>query len=155
MCRPLAKIRICETIYDILLIGLLQYQVSTTVMGLVVVFASFVFMLALLCFCVATVFSVTKDLYTGAYHTTHFHRDSRKMQKNQQGEREDTYEPQNFVIGFMKICHRSLYSRGCVEGVLILSPPGQLRHRHKRSYALVINGTDVFCFLVPVLCCIP
>jgi len=66
MCRPLAKIRICETIHDILLIGLLQYQVSTTVMGLVVVFASFVFMLALLCFCVATVFSVTKDLYIGA-----------------------------------------------------------------------------------------
>ena len=50
-------------IYDILLIGLLQYQVSTTVMVLVVVFALFVFMLALLCFCVATVFSVNKDLY--------------------------------------------------------------------------------------------
>ena len=32
-----------------------------TVMDLVVVFASFVFMLALLCFCVATVFSVNKD----------------------------------------------------------------------------------------------
>jgi len=48
--------------YDILLI--LQYQVSTTVMDLVAVFALFVFMLALLCFCVATVFfSVNKDLY--------------------------------------------------------------------------------------------
>ena len=35
-------------IYDILLI--LQYQVSTTVMDLVAVFALFVFMLALLCF---------------------------------------------------------------------------------------------------------
>jgi len=35
-------------IYDILLI--LQYQVSTTVMDLVVVFALLVFMLALLCF---------------------------------------------------------------------------------------------------------
>ena len=49
-------------IYDIFLI--LQYQVSTTVMDLVVVFALFVFMLALLCFCVATVFSANKDLYT-------------------------------------------------------------------------------------------
>jgi len=48
-------------INDILLI--LQYQVSTAVMDLVVVFALFVFMLALLCFCVATVFSVNKDLY--------------------------------------------------------------------------------------------
>ena len=37
---------------------------STTVMDLVVVFALFVFMLALLCFCVATAFSVNKDLYT-------------------------------------------------------------------------------------------
>jgi len=37
-------------IYDILLI--LQYQVSTTVMDLVVVFALLVFMLALLCFLV-------------------------------------------------------------------------------------------------------
>jgi len=36
--------------------------VSTTVMDLVVVFALFVFMLALLCFGVATVFSVNKDL---------------------------------------------------------------------------------------------
>jgi len=35
-------------IHDILLI--FQYQVSTTVMDLVVVFALFVFMLALLCF---------------------------------------------------------------------------------------------------------
>ena len=41
--------------YDILLI--FQYQVSTTVMDL------FVFMLVLLCFCVATEFSVNKDLY--------------------------------------------------------------------------------------------
>jgi len=32
-------------------------------MDLIVVFALFVFMLALLCFCVATVFSLTKDLY--------------------------------------------------------------------------------------------
>jgi len=48
-------------LYDILLI--VEYQVSTTVMDLVVVFALFVFMLALLCFCVATVFSVNKDLY--------------------------------------------------------------------------------------------
>jgi len=32
-------------------------------MDLVVVFALFVFMLALLCFCVATVFSANKDLY--------------------------------------------------------------------------------------------
>jgi len=38
-------------IYDIFLI--LQYQVSTTVMDLVVVFALFVFMLALLCFYIA------------------------------------------------------------------------------------------------------
>jgi len=45
-------------IYDIL--SILQYQVSTTV-DLVVVFALFVFTLALLCFCVATVFSVNKD----------------------------------------------------------------------------------------------
>jgi len=43
-------------IYDIL------YQVSTTAIDLVVVFALFVFMLVLLCFCVATVFSVNKDL---------------------------------------------------------------------------------------------
>jgi len=42
--------------YDILLI--LQYQVSTTVIEYL-----FVFMLALLCFCVATEFSVNKDLY--------------------------------------------------------------------------------------------
>jgi len=47
-------------IYDILLI--LQYKVSTTVMDLIVVFALFVFMLALLCFFVATAFSVNKDL---------------------------------------------------------------------------------------------
>ena len=46
---------------DILLV--LQYQVSTTVMDSVVVFALFVFMLALLCFCVATVFAVNKHLY--------------------------------------------------------------------------------------------
>ena len=51
----------CNT-YDILLI--LQYQVSTTVMDLVVVFALLVFMLALLCFSgVATVFSVNKHLH--------------------------------------------------------------------------------------------
>ena len=48
-------------IYDILLI--LQYQVSTTVMNLVVVFPLFVVMLALLCFSVAIVFSVNKDLF--------------------------------------------------------------------------------------------
>ena len=42
-------------IYDIMLI--LQYQVSTNVMDLVVVFALFVFILVLLSFCVATVFS--------------------------------------------------------------------------------------------------
>ena len=48
-------------VYDILLI--LQYQVSTDVMDLVAVFALFVFMLALLCFYVATVFSVNKYLY--------------------------------------------------------------------------------------------
>jgi len=44
---------------------ILQYKVSTTVIDLVVVFALFVFMLVLLCFCVATVFSVDrpKDLY--------------------------------------------------------------------------------------------
>jgi len=47
-------------IYDILLI--IQYQVSITVMDLVAVFALFVFMLALLCFCVAAVFTVNKDL---------------------------------------------------------------------------------------------
>ena len=41
-------------IHDILFI--LQYKMSTTVMDLVVVFALFVFMLALLCFCVAAVF---------------------------------------------------------------------------------------------------
>jgi len=41
-------------IYDIMLI--LQYQVSTTVTDLVVVFALFVFMFSLLCFCVDTVF---------------------------------------------------------------------------------------------------
>jgi len=35
---------------------ILQYKVSTTVIDLVVVFALFVFMLVLLCFCVATVF---------------------------------------------------------------------------------------------------
>ena len=48
-------------IYDILLI--LQYHVSTTVIDLVVVLALCVYMLALLCFRVATVFSVNKDLY--------------------------------------------------------------------------------------------
>ena len=55
-----------DYIYDILLIP--QYRVSTTVMDLVVVFALFVFMLALLCFCVATVFSANKDLYIKLYH---------------------------------------------------------------------------------------
>ena len=35
---------------------ILQYKVSTTAIDLVVVFALFVFMLVLLCFCVATVF---------------------------------------------------------------------------------------------------
>jgi len=35
-------------------------------MGVVVVFALFVFMLALLCFCVATVFSANKDLHIGS-----------------------------------------------------------------------------------------
>ena len=40
-----------------------QYKVSTTVIDLVVVFASFVFILVPLCFCVATDFSVNKDLY--------------------------------------------------------------------------------------------
>jgi len=39
-------------------------------MDLVVVFALFVFMLALLCFCVATVFSVNKDLYKMPYDKT-------------------------------------------------------------------------------------
>jgi len=48
-------------IYHILLI--LQYHVSTTVMDLVVVFALFVFMLALPCFCLATVFSMNEVLY--------------------------------------------------------------------------------------------
>ena len=49
-------------IYDVLFI--LQFQVSTTVMDLVAVFALLVFMPALQCFCVATVFfSVNKDLY--------------------------------------------------------------------------------------------
>jgi len=48
-------------IYDIFLI--VQYQVSTTVMDFVVGFALFVFMLELLCFSVATVFLVNKDLY--------------------------------------------------------------------------------------------
>jgi len=47
--------------YDILFI--FRYQVSTTVMDLVVVFALFVFMPAQLCFFDATVFSVNKDLY--------------------------------------------------------------------------------------------
>jgi len=50
--------------YDILLGLILQYQVSTTVMDLIVVSASFVFMLALLRFCVAT---VNKDLYNGSF----------------------------------------------------------------------------------------
>jgi len=36
-------------------------------MDLIVVFALFVFMLALLYFCVATIFSVNKDLYKDLY----------------------------------------------------------------------------------------
>jgi len=52
-------------IYDILFI--LQFQVSTTVMDLVVVFALFVFMLALLCFCVLPFFSVNKDKRLSQY----------------------------------------------------------------------------------------
>jgi len=42
-----------------------KYQVSTTVMDLIVVFDCilFVFMFSLLCFCVAAEFSVNKDLY--------------------------------------------------------------------------------------------
>ena len=48
----------------VLISCILQYKMSTIVMvDLVVVFALFVFMLALLCFCVATVFSENKDLY--------------------------------------------------------------------------------------------
>ena len=50
-----------DIIYDILFI--LQYQVSTTVVDLVVVFALFIFVLALLCFCVVTVFSVNKYIH--------------------------------------------------------------------------------------------
>ena len=43
--------------YNIIIIMLIfQYKVSTTVIDLVVVFALFVFMLVLLCFCVADVF---------------------------------------------------------------------------------------------------
>jgi len=49
-------------IYIILFI--LQYKVSTTVMDLVFVFRLFVFMLVPLCFCVAKRFSVNKDLYS-------------------------------------------------------------------------------------------
>ena len=40
---------------------------STIVIDFVVVFALFVFMLALLCFYVATVFSVNKDLYNNRH----------------------------------------------------------------------------------------
>ena len=56
-------------IYDILFT--LQCKMSTTVMDWVVVFALFAFMLALLCFCVATVFSGIK-IYINAllYFTT-------------------------------------------------------------------------------------
>ena len=51
--------------------NMIRYFVDTPVAGvnyctlvdLVVVFALFVFMLALLCFCVAIVFSENKDLY--------------------------------------------------------------------------------------------
>jgi len=42
---------------------ILQHKMSTTLTDFVVVFALFVFMLVLLCFSVATVFSVNKDLY--------------------------------------------------------------------------------------------
>ena len=80
MCRPLAKIRICETIYDILLIGLPSVNYCDG-LGHCFRFVC-IYACAAVFFCVATVFSVTKDLYIGAYHTTHFHRDSRKMQKN-------------------------------------------------------------------------
>jgi len=62
-------------IYDILLT--LQYQVSSTVMDSIVVFALFVFMLALLCFCVATVFSVKKIYILTSYPlcpSSHFSR---------------------------------------------------------------------------------
>jgi len=48
-------------IYDIL--SILQYQVSTTVVDYILYCILYVFMLALLCFCVATEFSVNKDLY--------------------------------------------------------------------------------------------
>jgi len=51
----------------LLVLLILQYQVSTTVIDLVVVFTLFVFMLALLCFCVATVFSLNTDLYLYLY----------------------------------------------------------------------------------------
>ena len=44
-------------IYDIL------FQVSTTVMDVVAVFALFAFMLTLLCFCMLPFLSVNKDLY--------------------------------------------------------------------------------------------
>ena len=55
-------------IYDILLI--LQYQVSTTVMDVIVVFcivSCLYLCFALLCFCVAAVLSVNKDLYIKMY----------------------------------------------------------------------------------------
>jgi len=48
-------------LYDILF--MLQFQVSTTVMDLIAVFALFVFTLTLLCFSVLPFFSVNKDLY--------------------------------------------------------------------------------------------
>jgi len=55
-------------IYDILLI--LQAQVSTSIMDLIVVFCIVSCLLVLLCFCVATEFSVNKDLYKYIYHST-------------------------------------------------------------------------------------
>jgi len=58
--------------------------VSTTVMDLVVVFALFVFMLALLCFFDATVSSVNKDLYIADKYTyidTYRNRDGKNDSK--------------------------------------------------------------------------
>ena len=52
-------------IYDILFI--LQFQVSTTAMDLIAVFALFVFMLALPCFRVLPFFSMNKDLYNNLF----------------------------------------------------------------------------------------
>ena len=46
-----------------MVLSILQNKMPTTVTDLVVVFALFVFMLVLLRFCVAAVFSANKDLY--------------------------------------------------------------------------------------------